>query len=418
MVKISVIIPVYNSEEYIIKCIDSVKNQSLKELEIICVDDGSSDNTCSIIEKMQIDDDRILLFSIKHNYAGNARNYGIKMAKGDFIAFLDSDDFYVNNCALEQLYLFGTQYDANICAANLLFYDVSLDYTSFFEFELKRIFENKKIEWIDFIDVQDDFFFTRYIYKRRFLVDNNIFFPHYRKYEDPTFLLRAMCIEKKFLYIPINFYCYRVHYKFETISKEQLMDILCGIYDNMQLSYNNNYTLLYNKLIDRLFNEYRRYIIKYWSTDVSSLFMRIIDFHVDNHSGDNILIQTINQFADFWNYSQYVFPYHLFNKNDKIILCGTGSVYKSFSYQLSTIPHFLTVLAMVDCATRNWSNILEQLHNNEYDYILIALKNKNQFEAIKKILFKYNISDNKIKWDGGNYKRDNFYKNILFNINA
>ena len=104
MVKVSVIIPFYNQKlEYLKQALNSVLNQTLKDIEIICVDDGSTDNTCyEYINKLN--DNRIQLYKKAHEAAGSARNLGVEKASGENIMFLDSDDFYPENTVLEQLY--------------------------------------------------------------------------------------------------------------------------------------------------------------------------------------------------------------------------------------------------------------------------------------------------------------------------
>ena len=96
MIKISVVIPVYNVENYLEKCLDSILNQTLREIEIICIDDCSIDNSYFILEEYSKKDSRIVI--IKNNInkgVSKSRNIGINISKGDYIAFIDSDD-YVN----------------------------------------------------------------------------------------------------------------------------------------------------------------------------------------------------------------------------------------------------------------------------------------------------------------------------------
>lgn len=95
--KISVIIAVYNEEKYIFRCIESVINQTYKNIEAIIVDDGSTDKTAEIVKKMMINDKRIKYFYKKNEGQGIARNYGINCAQGEYITFLDADDFLENN---------------------------------------------------------------------------------------------------------------------------------------------------------------------------------------------------------------------------------------------------------------------------------------------------------------------------------
>lgn len=114
MIKISVIIPVYNVEEYLKECLDSVINQTLKEIEIICIDDCSTDSSYSILEEYAKKDSRIVLIKNKENMGvGYNRNIGIKEAKGEYIGFIDSDD-YISEDYYENLYNTAKKYNSDV----------------------------------------------------------------------------------------------------------------------------------------------------------------------------------------------------------------------------------------------------------------------------------------------------------------
>ena len=96
-IDISIIVPIYNAEKYLKRCIDSLINQTKKELELILINDGSSDNSEKIIKSYK--DDRIKYFSNKNQGIGKTRNFGITKANGKYIMFCDSDDYYeLNTC--------------------------------------------------------------------------------------------------------------------------------------------------------------------------------------------------------------------------------------------------------------------------------------------------------------------------------
>ena len=92
--KVSVIIPVYNSQKYLRECLDSIVNQTLKEIEIICVDDGSTDESLEILKEYDTKDSRVHVFTQPNKNAGAARNNGLKHAHGEYLLFVDSDDFF------------------------------------------------------------------------------------------------------------------------------------------------------------------------------------------------------------------------------------------------------------------------------------------------------------------------------------
>ena len=97
MPKISVIIPVYNVEKYLRECLDSLLNQTFKDIEIICVNDGSTDGSLNILNEYASKDSRFIIINQNNQGLSAARNNGLNVAKGDYVAFLDSDDYILNS---------------------------------------------------------------------------------------------------------------------------------------------------------------------------------------------------------------------------------------------------------------------------------------------------------------------------------
>ena len=93
MPKISVIVPVYNVEKYLKECLDSIINQTFKDIEIICVNNGSTDSSCEILNEYAKNDNRIKIINSENIGVGNARNLGLQAVTGEYISFVDSDDF-------------------------------------------------------------------------------------------------------------------------------------------------------------------------------------------------------------------------------------------------------------------------------------------------------------------------------------
>ena len=111
--KISVIIPVYNVEKYLRECLDSVINQTMKDIEIICVNDGSTDSSLDILKEYAEKDDRIIVINQTNGYVESARNNALKIAKAEYIQFVDSDDYLELN-ACETAYKYALQYDVDV----------------------------------------------------------------------------------------------------------------------------------------------------------------------------------------------------------------------------------------------------------------------------------------------------------------
>lgn len=131
MVKISIIVPVYNTEPYLEQCLDSIINQTLEDIEIICVNDGSTDNSLSILEEYASKDNRIKIINQENEGQGFARNNGLKSVNGEYVLFVDSDDWIeLNTC--EALYKKANELDLNMlffCATRYIEDEDKYDYT-------------------------------------------------------------------------------------------------------------------------------------------------------------------------------------------------------------------------------------------------------------------------------------------------
>jgi glycosyltransferase involved in cell wall biosynthesis len=101
---VSIIISIFNSEKYLISCLNSIIYQSLKNIEIICINDGSKDESLNILKEYQKKDQRIIIISQNNEGAGIARNKGIMKSRGKYLGFVDSDDMLPDNFTLEILY--------------------------------------------------------------------------------------------------------------------------------------------------------------------------------------------------------------------------------------------------------------------------------------------------------------------------
>ncbi|MDR3222515.1 MAG: glycosyltransferase [Methanobrevibacter sp.] len=203
-IKISVIIPVYNKEKYLGECLDSIFNQTLKDIEIICVNDGSTDNSFEILKEYKKKDDRIKIFKQLNLGAGIARNTGLMISQGKYISFIDADDCFIENNALELMFNSGEATNSNMVSANI-----------------KHLI-NDKLEDCEFINYIDSevvispnsygipWYFYKNIFRRKFLLENHISFPNYKRGEDPVFLANILSKIDYIATIPIDYYGYRL----------------------------------------------------------------------------------------------------------------------------------------------------------------------------------------------------------------
>jgi len=268
--KISVIIPVYNMEKFVKECLNSVVNQSLKDIEIICIDDGSIDNSLQILKDYEKNDKRIKILSQKNNGVGSARNRGIDISKGEFIAFLDSDDKYINMNSLENLYNAAVNNKVLISGGNS-----------------NKYFKGKKIENLDhfkkegivyYSDFQKPYYFWKYIYNSTFIKKNKIYFPNYSSFEDPIFFVKAMNEAKSFYALPQVIHYYRGSDTFKKMNKKKIIDTLKGMLDVLKYSEKNNLDILYNDIVNKINNPYFIKMIKHFShhKEVKSQIIEII----------------------------------------------------------------------------------------------------------------------------------------------
>ncbi len=188
---ISVVIPVYNAAQYLPTCLDSILNQTLGELEIICVDDGSTDASLAIIKQYAQQDPRIRIISHAHAGVSAARNIGITTADGEYIAFMDADDYYPATDILEQLFKAAKFQKVCLCGGSLVMIDQADQHCLAHQLDpvnYKQAFTRSG--YIKYCDYQYDYGFYRFLYQRNFLIKHQLLFPPYIRFEDPPFLYR------------------------------------------------------------------------------------------------------------------------------------------------------------------------------------------------------------------------------------
>lgn len=256
--KVSIVIPVYNNEKYIEQCLESVINQTLLEIEIICVNDESTDKSYEVMEKFAEKYDNIFLINQKNSGPGKARNKGIQLARGEYIAFLDGDDFYYKPDVLKKLYLKAIDNQVDICGGSVVNYRSGV----FTSEGLRKGMVFQKEEKIQYINYPVYYGFWRFIYKRQFLIDNKILFPDYRRNQDPLFFVKAMLIAKEFYAIPDKCYCYRKEHKEEKFTVRKVIDNAKGMRDILLLAQQAGMAHLYTNILNSIHGELTAMIYK------------------------------------------------------------------------------------------------------------------------------------------------------------
>lgn len=210
MSKISVIVPVYNVQEYIEQCIESILSQSMTDMEIIVIDDGSLDESINKVKKFN--DKRIKIICKNNGGLSSARNVGIENASGEFIVFVDSDDYIVYEKAIEEMYQIAKEDNSDIVVGNAVKYfnenkqsiftrDKELFKrgcmnSSYFLIQFRMKYSMHSAVWLN-------------MYKTNLIRDNNILFKEGFMHEDEDFTPRVFLKSKKVSIYPREFYMYR-----------------------------------------------------------------------------------------------------------------------------------------------------------------------------------------------------------------
>lgn len=204
-IKVSVIIPVYNVEKYLRQNLKSIAQQTLKDIEIICVDDGSTDSSYKIIEEFAAKDSRFIPVKQKNGGAGAARNNGLRRARGKYLSFLDSDDFFEPNM-LEEAYKKAEQYKADFVVFNSdQYYEDSKEYKSVSW--VVRYPELPPYQPFGRRAMTDNVFkvFVGWawdkLYNRKWVLENDLWFQEQRTSNDMLFVFSAVAIAKRIAYV-------------------------------------------------------------------------------------------------------------------------------------------------------------------------------------------------------------------------
>lgn len=220
MVDISIIVPIYNAEKYLNKCIDSLINQTKKELEFILVNDGSTDKTEEIIKSYK--DKRIKYFKNKNQGIGKTRNFGLEKATGKYIMFLDSDDYFrIDACELLYKNAEKNQADLVICD----FYKI---YDSGIEEKIKLLsFKPTTLKKTPNLVNEINLAPWNKLYKKDLITKNKIKFVENLKYEDAPFVIEAFSKAKKISKVDEYLNYYLIHGNSETtVRDKRCFDIL------------------------------------------------------------------------------------------------------------------------------------------------------------------------------------------------
>lgn len=259
-VKVSIIVPVYNAEQYLQMCIDSLINQTLKEIEFIFVDDGSTDNSLNILKQYQSHDERIHVITQEKSDAGSARNRGMDEAKGKYLMFIDSDDFFKHNL-ISSVYQMAEKHQAQIVVFEYYSYN-----ESYRKIEKRHIGSFPK----NIFRIEDLGGYAFQICKampwnklflKQFVVDNGIRFQSIKRCNDKVFVFTALACAEKICHLNnrLVFYRYNNPTSLQGSRDKSREDY---IYSLLALKNELESKNLYNGALREIFQNYSCYELK------------------------------------------------------------------------------------------------------------------------------------------------------------
>lgn len=211
MPKLSIIIPVYNVEKYLPKCLGSILEQPFKDLEVICVNDGSTDGSLDVLQKIKKNDDRVVIIDKKNEGSGIARNIGLSTAQGEYVYFIDSDDWLEAN-VLAKIIAKADELQTDILVfGGLSYYNGKGQNGAYSKNKLPKKYFGKVVSAKD---IKKDIFkfpstaWTK-LYRRSFLIKNEIKFQNIRAGQDQLPFFHSMITAERIAILPENIYCYQ-----------------------------------------------------------------------------------------------------------------------------------------------------------------------------------------------------------------
>lgn len=463
MIGVSVIVPVYNAEKYLEKCMNTICNQTLKEIEIICVNDGSTDGSLLILNQYAERDSRIQVFSQKNQYAGTARNHGMEHAQGKYLAFLDADDYYEPDM-LEKMYNKAEKENSDVVICRYVRDCEDTGNTelpdwqfidSFFGEEVpKDRFSGGQLKYAGIFQVTNGWAWDK-LFRTDFVRKSGYVFPEFRSSEDGFFVYMLVTRAERISYMDEVLLTHRVNvvnslsstkeqdwqngFKMLMLIKDE-MDRL-GIYQLYQQSFLNkviDFAVWYldsmhsfaacSSCYDYIQTELEPWLgilkhdRKYYFTGEryeqykEINFLSLAEYLFRKKEG---LLQDLIGHRRTIRYSaevidrqkkalqekDWAFPFCQFEKGKTIVLYGAGKIGSSYYFQL-THSQFCKEVIWVDKQHEKYAGMGSEVWNPEVifvkpaDFIFLAVKNKKAQREIAEWLIGNGIPEEKIKYYG------------------
>lgn len=421
-VDISIIIPVYNVETYLRECLDSVIIQDSEKFEIVCVNDGSTDNSASILDEYEKKYSFIHVYTKENGGLSSARNYGMHRANGRYIFFLDSDDMLADNHCLSFIVenmdcnlLDAMYFDGKSFFEDEDIYQHNKSYETAYQREKSYGLYQKGKELFADLVKHGDYYVQSSLQclRNEFINDNRLSYIEGIVYEDNAFTFMGMMLAN------------RVMHENRTVLLHRIRN---GSIMQSKLKFHNFYSLFvsYQEII-----QFCRCKMKELYPDKEiAMVLNILRNHamaiyhkLEKEEKDNLLNQPEYEQALVKTFfvpnvkivgDVHFFPYHLFHQGDHIVIYGAGNIGKKF-FCRAIEDGIVDVIGIVDSKALEMEKgdipvlPVPMIRQLDYDYVLIAVENSNAAKEIKENLIEMGVPLNKIKWDGEVYFKDNYH---------
>lgn len=261
MPKVSIIVPIYNVEKYLKECLNSLINQTLKDIEIICVNDGSTDSSTQILEEYKAIDNRIIVINKPNSGYGHTMNTGLEKASGDYVGIVESDDF-VKKTMFEDLYNLAVKNNADV---------VKSDYTYYLGSKKQARKAGKISKWKSnkIIQAKNDTSILKIqpsiwsaIYNREFLNKHQIRFLETpgASYQDTSFAFKTTTLAERFFMTDKSYVFYRQDNESSSVHAKDKVFSICYEFDEIEDFLNKNPEIKKYALTETIIKQYKTYL--------------------------------------------------------------------------------------------------------------------------------------------------------------
>lgn len=434
MVKVSVIVSVYNTEKFLKQCMDSIEGQTLKDIEIICVNDGSTDGSLEILKSYAKKDSRVKVYTKDNEGFGgaSARNFGLDLAIGEYVSILDSDDFF-DVQMLEKVVEKADALQTDIVVFGGYEYDERNGNT----YKVGSILSEKEIpekEVFSYKDCPGIYQLSQgmawnKLYRRSFLNRNGIRFQKIKYTDDAYFTFANMVLAKKITVLKEYLCYYRVNSgvsqtdglndypdsAFEPYLALKKSLIEWGKYEEVKKSLINCevsfFRYFYDKItrfdtFEYLHNKFKNDV--FLELDISDAPQEIFNDRrvwmwtrqiMENSPGDMLLKTARGHGGDATTaIMRFAFPYHLIKRECRIILIGAGIMGRHYYSQLM-LSGYCDVVCWAEQENPfrlSYISTLDDIKKCEFDYVVIAYMQQRLIDPVLSLLEFMGVKKDKI----------------------